>query len=147
MLAVYDYAGVTPSPELFADIASSGGVGDYVTHYIFHVPLNAAQAMAPSLVGTFYLVGGLTLVVVGGLVMGGMPCLLWLVLHRPSWRSAGFAHVMLLTSIIYYMTEGLLENGLFAAAVGASVIGVFFLPGAGSLYERTRRSRQTFRTV
>lgn len=143
MLAVYIYAGVIPSTEVLAAIVASGGTGPYTTHTIFGVPSNAAHAVAPSLVGTLYLVGGSAFVVCGGLAMGAISCMLWKSIHRWIRGSAGLAQVMLMTSIIYYMTEGLLENGLFVVAVCASVILVSFFPVPGRFKRRANR-RPTF---
>lgn len=141
MLIVYNGLGIQPLGDAaWYVFASPPGMGGYVTVDVFGFSPNATTAVAPALVGWFYLIGGNAFTVIGMVAFTFIIYVLWRMLIRLRLQSLPVAQALFLSLLLVMATEGTLDT-IVALPVVAWPVSIAICEWLVRIGKSTRRNR------
>lgn len=106
-------------------ISDKMGVAGYLTYYVHPGMYQSDNTLlAPGYIGWFYLVAGISGVVLGSIIMGAVAAIGWNFVSRSGSRSGAVGRVFYFWMLFLALTEGTLDSMRYMLAVG---VGVIFL--------------------
>ncbi len=111
ILIVFNSIGVEPIKDIaWSILTSSRGLSGYITVDIFGFSPDAVHAMAPGLVGWFYLIGGNVLAIVGIAWFTSTAYILWRMLNYARLKCLPVAQALFLSLFSAMVVDGTLDN-------------------------------------
>jgi hypothetical protein len=142
MLLTYSGLRVTPlSERAFDVINSSRGMAGYVTVDLLGIPSYANTSAAVSLAGWFYLVGGISLMILGVMGFVALVWFIWNGLQSLHLRILPVAQALALLWVYNFTSEGTLEAQVLPFV--AMIASIFLCEWLVRRFEASRRFRMS----